>query len=360
MRGRCGLRARADRLRLHGRRLLADVRDRSRRHQGCHRRADLPGPARRCAGPLRDVGGRPRLLRRRAHLPGGGAVPGVDAAAEQLQPADPVRAGGPVDRESPELLDLVPTSPTASYDMRDVIECLVDDGELFEVHAHWARNIVCCLARMGGRVVGDRREPAAGAGRRARHRRLGQGGPVRADVRLLPDPAAHPRRRPRLPPRRAPGAPRPDPARREAALRLLQRHRPPGLGVVRKALRRRVHRDGLPVGRRGRRTGLADERGRGHGPRRRGQRHLPARDRGGRRRRRRAAAPGGAVPRGVHAPLLRRRAWPRGGRDRPGAHAADRHRLLPLARRRDGARGVGLRTREPADMSEVVFMFPGQ
>ncbi|MCO7238632.1 MAG: acyl-CoA carboxylase subunit beta [Propionibacteriales bacterium] len=60
----------------------------------------------------------------------------------------------PVDRESPELLDLVPTSPTASYDMRDVIECLVDDGELFEVHAHWARNIVCCLARMGGRVVG--------------------------------------------------------------------------------------------------------------------------------------------------------------------------------------------------------------
>ena len=38
--------------------------------------------------------------------------------------------------------------------MRKVIEELVDDGELLEVHAAWARNIVCALARLDGQVVG--------------------------------------------------------------------------------------------------------------------------------------------------------------------------------------------------------------
>ncbi|MGW4769126.1 acyl-CoA carboxylase subunit beta [Nocardia sp. NPDC004278] len=67
----------------------------------------------------------------------------------------PVQASkDPADRRSESLYDLVPTDSNRPYDMRAVIEEIVDDGVLFEVHEHWAANIVCALARLGGRVVG--------------------------------------------------------------------------------------------------------------------------------------------------------------------------------------------------------------
>ena len=40
------------------------------------------------------------------------------------------------------------------YDVRDVIRCLADGGELLEVSAGWARNLVTALARIDGRTVG--------------------------------------------------------------------------------------------------------------------------------------------------------------------------------------------------------------
>lgn len=58
------------------------------------------------------------------------------------------------DRRGETLLDLVPADGNRPYDMRAVIEELVDDGELLEVHERWAGNILCVLARMGGQVVG--------------------------------------------------------------------------------------------------------------------------------------------------------------------------------------------------------------
>ena len=58
------------------------------------------------------------------------------------------------DRRNDVLADLVPADPKSSYDMRTVIEEIVDDGDLFEVHANWATNIVCGLARLDGHVVG--------------------------------------------------------------------------------------------------------------------------------------------------------------------------------------------------------------
>jgi acetyl-CoA carboxylase carboxyltransferase component len=60
----------------------------------------------------------------------------------------------PVNREEPELDAIVPDSPTASYNMHDVIRAIVDDGEIFEPHALYARNIITALARLGGRPVG--------------------------------------------------------------------------------------------------------------------------------------------------------------------------------------------------------------
>ncbi|MEC4017084.1 acyl-CoA carboxylase subunit beta [Streptomyces sp. H27-D2] len=60
----------------------------------------------------------------------------------------------PADRRNDALLDLVPADGTRPYDMRKVIEELVDDGELLEIHEHWAKNVICALARLDGQVVG--------------------------------------------------------------------------------------------------------------------------------------------------------------------------------------------------------------
>jgi propionyl-CoA carboxylase beta chain len=57
-------------------------------------------------------------------------------------------------RMDPRLRDLVPDDPVKSYDIKDLIGMVVDDGNFLEVHALWARNIVCGFARFGGRSVG--------------------------------------------------------------------------------------------------------------------------------------------------------------------------------------------------------------
>ncbi|MFI1415121.1 acyl-CoA carboxylase subunit beta [Streptomyces sp. NPDC020707] len=60
----------------------------------------------------------------------------------------------PPDRRCATLADLVPLDGGTPYDMRQVIKEIVDDGEYFEVHEHWAGNLLCALARLGGQVVG--------------------------------------------------------------------------------------------------------------------------------------------------------------------------------------------------------------
>jgi acetyl-CoA carboxylase carboxyltransferase component len=71
----------------------------------------------------------------------------------------------PPDRESEALLELVPADGNRSYDIRGVIEEIVDDGEFLEVHAAFAPNLLCALARLEGRVVGlVANQPAALAG----------------------------------------------------------------------------------------------------------------------------------------------------------------------------------------------------
>ena len=57
-------------------------------------------------------------------------------------------------RLCPELLDILPDSPNQPYDMRSVIEAVVDDDDFFEYQQHWATSIVCGFARLGGEPVG--------------------------------------------------------------------------------------------------------------------------------------------------------------------------------------------------------------
>ncbi len=60
----------------------------------------------------------------------------------------------PVDREVPELDELVPAESNKPYDMKKVITAVVDEGYFFEVHEQWAKNMVVGFARIGGRPVG--------------------------------------------------------------------------------------------------------------------------------------------------------------------------------------------------------------
>src|SRR4051794_23842100 len=60
----------------------------------------------------------------------------------------------PVDRDAPELRELIPSSSTGSYDVRDAISSIADDGSLLELHAGWAPNLVTALTTIGGHPVG--------------------------------------------------------------------------------------------------------------------------------------------------------------------------------------------------------------
>jgi acetyl-CoA carboxylase carboxyltransferase component len=60
----------------------------------------------------------------------------------------------PARRRSPALDTIIPDNPNTGYDMKQVIGAIVDNGELFEPHAHFAKNMIVCFARLGGRAVG--------------------------------------------------------------------------------------------------------------------------------------------------------------------------------------------------------------
>ncbi|MBZ5539324.1 MAG: acyl-CoA carboxylase subunit beta [Acidobacteriia bacterium] len=58
------------------------------------------------------------------------------------------------DRREEALNSIIPDDPQKPYDIKDVIHAIVDDGYFFEVHEHFAKNIVVGLARLDGRPVG--------------------------------------------------------------------------------------------------------------------------------------------------------------------------------------------------------------
>jgi acetyl-CoA carboxylase carboxyltransferase component len=63
-------------------------------------------------------------------------------------------ADDPPDRFTPELRDVLPASAAGSYDVRRVIAAVADDGELLELRAGWAPQLVTALMRVEGRPVG--------------------------------------------------------------------------------------------------------------------------------------------------------------------------------------------------------------
>jgi propionyl-CoA carboxylase beta chain len=57
-------------------------------------------------------------------------------------------------RMDAKLDSIVPAESNLPYDIKDVIQMVVDDGVFFEVHEHFARNLVVGFARLDGRSVG--------------------------------------------------------------------------------------------------------------------------------------------------------------------------------------------------------------
>lgn len=59
-----------------------------------------------------------------------------------------------IHREDEKLRTLVPVDPNKPYDMKELITTVVDNQNFFEVHQHYAQNIIVGFARIGGRSVG--------------------------------------------------------------------------------------------------------------------------------------------------------------------------------------------------------------
>lgn len=53
-----------------------------------------------------------------------------------------------------ELNKIIPDSPNKPYDMKEIINLLIDEKEFLEVHANYAQNIIVGFARIGGMSVG--------------------------------------------------------------------------------------------------------------------------------------------------------------------------------------------------------------
>ncbi len=60
----------------------------------------------------------------------------------------------PIDRIEDTLNEIIPDNPNKPYDIKDVIELIVDNNEFLETQRHYAPNIVTCFAKFNGMPVG--------------------------------------------------------------------------------------------------------------------------------------------------------------------------------------------------------------
>jgi acetyl-CoA carboxylase carboxyltransferase component len=65
-----------------------------------------------------------------------------------------VATGDNPKRSDPGLNAIIPDNPNQSYDVKDVIGSIVDNGDFFEPHQHFAKNMIVCFARLNGRTIG--------------------------------------------------------------------------------------------------------------------------------------------------------------------------------------------------------------
>ena len=82
---------------------------------------------------------------------------------EEEVPIAANNSGG--ERLIPELNTIIPDNPNQPYDIKEVIELVIDENSFFEVHKDWAENIVVGFGRLNGRSLGIvANQPASLAG----------------------------------------------------------------------------------------------------------------------------------------------------------------------------------------------------
>jgi propionyl-CoA carboxylase beta chain len=69
-------------------------------------------------------------------------------------PAPLVASTDSEDRLCPELDKIIPDKAVRAYNMKSIIKSVADHGEMFELHEHWAQNIIVALIRVMGKSVG--------------------------------------------------------------------------------------------------------------------------------------------------------------------------------------------------------------
>ena len=65
-----------------------------------------------------------------------------------------VKSNDPIDRIDNKLDELVPADPNKPYDIKELIESVVDNNYFYEVQEHYAQNIVIGYGRLDGKTVG--------------------------------------------------------------------------------------------------------------------------------------------------------------------------------------------------------------
>ena len=58
------------------------------------------------------------------------------------------------DRQDEDLTTIIPDAPNQPYDMVELVARIVDDGEFYEAHEHFAKNLIVGFARLDGYAVG--------------------------------------------------------------------------------------------------------------------------------------------------------------------------------------------------------------
>ena len=74
--------------------------------------------------------------------------------SNNMEDAPCVDTGDDPQRMDERLDTIVPDEPNRPYDIKDVIHMVVDNGEFFEIHEHFAQNIVVGFGRLAGHTVG--------------------------------------------------------------------------------------------------------------------------------------------------------------------------------------------------------------
>ncbi len=74
--------------------------------------------------------------------------------SNNLEESPVVETGDDPNRMDEALNSLIPDNPNMPYNMKDIITSLVDNGEFYEVHEHFAQNMITCFARFDGKTVG--------------------------------------------------------------------------------------------------------------------------------------------------------------------------------------------------------------